>query len=33
MVKKNARRIRRTRPPALKAQIALTVLREDRTLA
>jgi len=33
MVKKSARRARRTHTPAFKAQVALAALREDRTLA
>lgn len=33
MVKKSARRTRRTHTPALKAQVALAALREDKTLA
>ena len=33
MVKKSARRTRRTHTPAVKAQVALAALREDKTLA
>ncbi len=33
MVKKSARRTRRTHTPAFKAQVALAAIREDRTLA
>lgn len=33
MVKKSARRTRRTHTPALKAQVAVAAFREDRTLA
>ncbi len=33
MVKKSARRTRRTRTPAFNAQVALAALREDKTLA
>ena len=33
MVKKSARRTRRTHTPAFKAQVAVVALREDRTLA
>ena len=33
MVKKSARRTRRTNAPAFKAQVALAALREDKTLA
>ena len=33
MVKKSARRTRRTHTPAFKAQVALSALREDKTLA
>ena len=32
MVKKSARRTRRTHTPAFKAQVALATLREDKTL-
>jgi len=33
MVKKSARRTRRTQNPAFKARVALAALREDRTMA
>ena len=33
MVKKSARRTRRTHSPAFKAQVALAALRDDRTMA
>ena len=33
MVKKSARRTRRTHTPALKAKVALAALREDKTMA
>ncbi|MFM2056585.1 MAG: hypothetical protein RLY71_970 [Pseudomonadota bacterium] len=33
MVKKSARRTRRTHSPALKAQVALAALRDDKTMA
>ena len=33
MVKKSARRTRRTQTPAFKARVALAVIREDRTMA
>ena len=33
MVKKSARRTRRTHTPAFKAQMAVAALREDRTMA
>jgi transposase len=33
MVKKSARRTRRTHTPAYKAQVALAALREDKTMA
>jgi transposase len=33
MVKKSARRTRRTHSPAFKAQVALTALRDDKTMA
>ena len=33
MVKKSARRTRRTPTPAFRAQVAVAALREDKTLA
>ena len=33
MVKKSARRTRRTHSPAFKAQVALAALRDDKTTA
>ena len=33
MVKKSARRTRRTHSPAFKAQVALAALRDDKTMA
>ncbi len=33
MVKKSARRTRRTHSPAFKAQMALAALRDDKTMA
>ena len=33
MVKKSARRTRRTHSPAFKAQVALAAVREDKTMA
>jgi transposase len=33
MVKKSARRTRRTHTPAFKAQVALAAVREDKTMA
>ena len=33
MVKKSARRTRRTHSPAFKARVALSALRDDRTMA
>lgn len=33
MVKKSARRTRRTHPPVFKTQVALAAVREDKTLA
>ena len=33
MVKKSARRTRRTHTPASKARVALAAMREDKTLA
>ena len=33
MVKKSGRRTRRTHSPAFKAQVALSALREDKTMA
>ena len=33
MVKKSARRTRRTHSPAFKAQVAVSALREDKTMA
>jgi transposase len=33
MVKKSARRTRRTHSPAFKVQVALAALREDKTMA